>query len=347
MKSFFVNKSYIKIIILFSFTLGEHMVGDSSKVLKFLNLSDELILTTESNQLQKDVLKKLEEINFVGIVIKLPQRIDIERYSAFPVLKVTGFDQRRVATYNLQRNLIAITSTKEGKTIVGPAFYFIKPIDYSKLVMPDPKDISSDVEIISISCRLFNLRESLGIPWEPEVYRTTFIYYDWKSNTVTTELVSKEKKREAVSLSSPMTIEAEVPLKFCSKNIEPVLKFSVPDKVSLREKEILMKVEIRVPVGEYCRKVEAGRLIGWKNFCLLFVRKNQDQRPVLRYDFSVMGRKELEKGDEITSDLVLEGKFVIDLRKRVPDFFYDEIEYCCYLVSYEVIEGPSVITVVR
>ncbi|MCX7727330.1 MAG: hypothetical protein N2053_10845 [Chitinispirillaceae bacterium] len=317
------------------------------KLISFDN--DKYFMLTE-REIEELSWAKISEYDFEGIVISVPQKIDLSKNNTFPLILALGYNGIRNFILKENRNIFALVFSEETeKLIIGPPKIYSKVIDYSKIESAQEEKLQKELENVHFAgARLFDLRESLGIPWEPGVYRTTFIYYDWVSNTVTTELISKEKKKTKEILSLPKTIEAEISLDLYSENIQPILKFSIPEKINITEKEIPIEIEIKVPVGTLCRKIESGRVIGWKNLSLLFVRKNQDQKPVLRYDFVVSGKMALDGGERDNfSNLGLEGRFLLDLKKKIPDVFSEEIEYCCYLVCYDAIVGPKIIKIYK
>lgn len=333
------------VIVLLTNCRGETEMQSIETINRIISFDDNRYFKLTDKDIEELSWEKVSEYDFDGITIAAPRKIDISKHDIFQVLQASGYDGGRNALLKEGRNVIALVYGKAGTLFVGPPKYEPKMIDYTRLDT-NPSEIPPEIKNTRFSgCKKFDLRKSLGIPWEPGSYRVTFIYYDWPSNTISMELHRDNVKPENKPLPIPAAFDAEVAVKPLVKDAPNTLRFSIPERVSIGDKKLPLTILINLPVAAECIKMEKEKtMIAWKSLSFLLVRKNQDQRPVLRYDINIAGSME-----RIAEPLLsaLEGTVEVDLMSVVPSFFTDEIEYCCYLVSYEMIAGPEIIRIVK
>lgn len=331
------------VILLLTNCRGETEMQSIETINRIISFDDSHYFKLTDKDVEELSWEKVSEYDFDGITIAAPGMIDISEHDIFPVLQASGYDGGRNALLKEGRNIIALVYGKAGMLFIGPPKYESKMIDYTRLDT-NPSEIPPEINNTRFSgCKKFDLRKSLDISWEPASYRVTFVYYDWLSNTISTELYRDNAKPENKPLPIPAAFDAEVAVKPLVKDAPNTMRFSIPERVHIGDKKIPLTISINLPVIAECKKMEKT-MIAWRSLSFLLVRKNQDQRPVLRYDINIAGSIE-RKTEPLLS--VLEGTFEIDLMSVVPSFFSDEIEYCCYLVSYEMIAGPEIIEVVK
>ncbi|MCX7727328.1 MAG: hypothetical protein N2053_10835, partial [Chitinispirillaceae bacterium] len=160
----------------------------------------------------------------------------------------------RIANVNKDKNILAIAQGRNNNTLfIGTPLYRSKiPIEFNEKDNVETVPSNFDNGKI-VGCKRYDLRKSLNIPWESEVYRITFIYYDWISNTIETVLTDNnegkiEKKKV---LTAPSRIDGEIEVKEGDKGNNDIIKFSLPEKVRKGVKNLKMRCFIDIECSNY------------------------------------------------------------------------------------------------
>ncbi|HLV32378.1 MAG TPA: hypothetical protein VKY57_12480 [Chitinispirillaceae bacterium] len=336
-----MNKKVFCIILITFSCFGESKMVAIDKIKEIISLKDNEYFQLSDGDVEDLSWSQVSEYDFEGIRISAPCKVDINKQNSLPVLQAIGYNGSRNSLLKESRNVIAVMYGRNG-ILVGPPSIKTKMIDYSKHDAIQTDNTIKSENVSFSGCKKFDLKKSLNVPWKPDIYHITFIYYDWISNTIKTELFNEKTDINDKNKNRPPKSDAEAVIKELMDNNKPKLQFTMPEKVSIRDKEIPCKISITEPVSADCMSTDSDITIFWKNLSLLFLRKNQDQKSVLRYDITITGTSELKYG---TQKLIFDDEIVIDLMKVVPSYFTKSEVYCCYLVSFEKVVGPQIIKI--
>lgn len=158
-----------------------------------LDLSDEALF---AGTLDPGLTAQLLDSRFVGIALRAPQHVDIDRRSELPLLVASRFDGAR--GWNLPfgelAQLVAI-DLETGQVIVRSAF------GSDKRSAPDSRGARpSPGEMRQFGAQLSRVeaRTRLAMPWQPGCWAIRIVYHDWMSNPVHVRL-ERDRHRAAVA----------------------------------------------------------------------------------------------------------------------------------------------------
>jgi hypothetical protein len=148
-----------------------------------MNLTDEEFFTEKVNP---ELTVQLLKSRFVGVALRAPGRVDIDKRSTLPLLVASRFDGNRDWNFPLHDLgwLVGI-ELGTGKVLVSSAF------GSTKRRAPQARGSRPvDDELTSYGAQVSSIdgRSRLGVPWQAGCWAFYLIYYDWISNSVVVHL---------------------------------------------------------------------------------------------------------------------------------------------------------------
>jgi len=167
------------------------VVPVANVVSKVLNLRDEEFFNADDSVLPPRE-ELLLDLDFIGVAINAPHRIDTGRRDKLPVIMAVRLGGERDWDVQLTENCILVgTNLVDGTVRFTRALVTDKELRSKGGRKKAPRGTKPPAsELGEESAQLVELkaRERLRIPWETGTWSLGVIYYDWPSNTVVVEL---------------------------------------------------------------------------------------------------------------------------------------------------------------
>lgn len=157
-----------------------------------LDLPDEALF---AQVLAPDLTVQLLDSRFVGIALRAPGRVDIDKRSSLPLLVASRFDGARgwALPFDGLAQLVAI-ELQTGQLRVQPAFGSDKrSAPAGRGARPSPDDMRQ----FGAQLTWVDARSRLAIPWQPGCWALRLVYHDWVSNPVHVLLESGQQRSAA------------------------------------------------------------------------------------------------------------------------------------------------------
>ncbi|HLV32376.1 MAG TPA: hypothetical protein VKY57_12470 [Chitinispirillaceae bacterium] len=311
-------------------------MNTNDSILSVITFDNDKFFELNKNDMEKLSWDKLPD--FDGIVINSPDKIDVSKHVSFPVVAATGYNGERNASLMEERNIIASVLGKNGSFFIGSAIHRKKAIKY-----PEPnEDNTSDESFKDVhyaGCEIYNLKKSLNLPLITDIYQVVFFYYDWFSNISITN-VENENEPNIFNYGKNTLPDINLPLKPYSGN-NAFIDFTLPQKIRRNDKKVNLSLRFRLPVEG---KDKNDNNVNSRKIKLIFIKRNQDQKPVLNYEFSLFGSNEMDSKD---TKLCFEGEYELEIGKHILNDFSISESYCCYLITWGFVSGPVFVDIIE
>lgn len=144
-----------------------------------LEIGDEALF---ANTVDPRLTVRLLDSQFVGVALRAPSRIEMDRRSSLPVWVASRFDGARGWAWPFDENawLLAI-GAGSGELRLQPAFGSTKR---AAPTGPLPKPAADELRQFGAQITPVDARARLGLPWQPGCWTLQMIYRDWRSNAV-------------------------------------------------------------------------------------------------------------------------------------------------------------------
>lgn len=188
-----------------------------------LDLSDDVLF---AGTLPPRLTAQLLDSRFVGVALRAPASVDLDRRSSLPLLVASRFDGARgwALPFDELAQLVAVEQ-RTGMLRVQPAFGSSKrAAAVSRGARPAPDELRGfGAQLTSIDAR-----SRLALPWQAGCWAIRLIYHDWVSNPALVRLQSGQQPA-ATACPAPST-ETRVEFKLARKGaaVRVTGRFVVP-----------------------------------------------------------------------------------------------------------------------
>ncbi len=318
------------------------------------------------------LMNHLDDIDFFGVILEGPTRIEIDKWETFPAIKYHYVTFKEAATFGFwTHGVFTLMDLNNNRLYIFKDEDFI--LDDDGGIDDDPDDDDSPIgDGILVDFGPMNLRDVLDLTWEPSKYILTTVMREGQSNRVVTELVKSDgshKTPEFLALQKEKWEKTDPPPLYPgwgdhhsygkvenSPDLPETsdIKIKVPSQIDLRTSENwIMNGSFRLPLRiQEIVKVkpdtpeksdpEIKRPTAVKGIHLLLVREKDGEEQL--FSFQIPSFDNLP--EENQENQVITGHFNIDFLK-LPRFSSRLQTYYLYAFSGDVMVGPSTTTLIR
>ncbi len=158
-------------------------VLENKAVLDLLTLKEKSYYNIDENGLS-ELEYNLLNIDFFGIAISAPEKIDVETREILPLVVGIRYSGDRGWDFPLKENcFIVVTNLSDGSEFKSRLFQDKKrkiPVEDEEEKQEKPTGLAMAAAVVTI----VNVRDLLELPWSTGKWSFSVSYYDWESNKV-------------------------------------------------------------------------------------------------------------------------------------------------------------------
>jgi hypothetical protein len=296
------------------------------------------------------ITARLREHHFDGVAIAAPASIDLRAQATLPVVVARSLSGLREWDVEFDWNAALVgVRLDTGAIHAGAARAW--PPSKRPPSEPEPKGPAPDETNATARSRgaeRLDARRSLEIPWEPGPVALTLFYWDWASNTVTTELHSPDTAKPTPPPAPPTAVRAGL-LGFGRRPESPV----APEPGLVIEASPIEEERGGVAIhGSFRMPARASQVVDLAAVRDRAAYGDPPAAAIVEVGLVVMGRDRREPlliplrvpiapGSTVAAGEPIEGFFALELRSDDLASLRDATEYCLYAVADRFVSAPT------